>query len=491
MGRHSLPEQTVATSVDAPTLTMSEQYLPSPRRATASGALPVVSPVIMRGLRPLPTDPTAIAVTGEPRLLAGRTGDRSPAGLDHHLEIHGPLPPAQLFGRQVGLRLIELVKMAGLRGRGGAGFPTAVKMATVSDAAKAKRLPVVVANGCEGDPTSGKDGLLLHLAPHLVLDGIELAVRAVGADEAMLCVHRGDPVGEALERAIAERRDDPVAVTLVRVPARYVSSESSALTNFLTTGDARPTNGPPRPSQRGVHGRPTLVDNVETLAHLALIARHGPDWFRARGTESSPGTTLVTMGGAVCEPGVYEVDLGAPIGELLRLAGGTTGPTHGLLLGGLGGSWLPMPSAVDLGFSHEAAQSQDLRLGVASLVALPESACGVATTALLLRHLAGESAGQCGPCMFGLRAIAEDLETAAAGQMDPQLHDRLRKRLDVIPERGACAHPDGAVQLATSALEVFRRDLTNHLYGRPCGAPDTAIPSVLRELPAQDGVGWR
>jgi len=364
-------------------------------------------------------------------------------------------------------------------------------MIAVSNAGTARRPPVVVANGCESDPTSGKDSHLLHSAPHLVLDGLALAAHAVGADQAIVCLHRGDPLVEYVAAAMASRSDDPAEVRVVTVPARYVASEASALANYLTTGDARPTSSPPWPSEQGVQDRPTLVDNVETLAHLALITRHGADWFRSRGTENSPGTTLVTVGGAVCGPGVYEVDLGMPIGQLLWLAGGTPIPAQALLLGGLGGRWLSMPSAVDRVLAYEDGSPAGAGLGLASLVALPATACGLRVTATILRYLAAESAGQCGPCMFGLPAIAEDVQALAQGGMDPALADRLRRRLEVIPRRGACSHPDGAVRLAASALEVFHRDLTNHLHGRPCGALDSSTPPVLRELNPHPAQGWR
>jgi NADH:ubiquinone oxidoreductase subunit F (NADH-binding) len=146
---------------------------------------------------------------------------------------------------------------------------------------------------------------------------------------------------------------------------------------------------------------------------------------------------------------------------------------------------------VDIELSREGCVAAGTAMGLASLVALPATACGVRAAALMLRYLADESAGQCGPCMFGLPALAADLEAAAQGSMDRELGDRLRRRLETVAGRGACAHPDGAVRMATTALEVFRRDLTNHLYGRSCQAPDSAIPPVLRELTANPEGGWR
>jgi NADH:ubiquinone oxidoreductase subunit F (NADH-binding) len=486
MGRHSMASTAVDADITAPAPEQAPTGpipIPLPRQPVASsGPLPVVPPAPVEVV-PLDSVPNAA-----PRLLAGWLETGRPANLDEHLRRYGEPPRARFAGRRGAKRLVELVAEAGLRGRGGAGFPTARKMATVLSASTPRRRPVVVANGCEGDPTSGKDRLLMQAAPHLVLDGMALAAHAVGADQAILCVHRDSPLVEPMEAAIAERLYDPADVHLVTVPHRYVASEGSAVVNYLTTGEARPTSVPPLPAERGVQGRPTLVDNVETLAQLALLARYGADWFRARGTEDSPGTTLVTMDGAVRHPGVYEVDMGASAGHLLRLAGGVTEPIQALLLGGLGGSWLP--AAGDLSLGHFDCAAAGAGLGVASLLALPVCACGLSVTATILRYLADESAGQCGPCMFGLPSLAEDIAMLAAGTAGAELPERLRRRLGVIPGRGACAHPDGAVRLAASTLRVFADDVAEHLRGRPCGLPDQAAFPVLRALTSPAG-GWR
>lgn len=400
------------------------------------------------------------------RLLAGWAETGAPAGLAAHVARYGRL---DLPGR-----LITTVARSGLRGRGGGGFPTARKMKAVADG-RGRR--VVVANGCEGDPTGAKDAVLLELAPHLVLDGIVLAARAVGAAEAILCVHTGSRLAGLLTAAIGERRGDPLPIEVAEIPRRYVASEESALVNALTTGDARPTVTPPRSAERGVRGRPTLVDNVETLAHLALIARYGDEWFRRAGTSDAPGTTLVTVGGAAAEPGVFEIDTGTSVGEVLALAGGPVEPLRAVQLGGLGGRWLPFPQAAD--------RPVTVGTGVPALIALPDRACGVAETARVVRYLAEESAGQCGPCMFGLPAVADDLEILADGaDRSGAVLARLRSRLGVIPGRGACAHPDGAVRLAVSALEVFAADVARHARGLTCVgagvAPCVPLPAVYR-----------
>jgi NADH:ubiquinone oxidoreductase subunit F (NADH-binding) len=422
---------------------------------------------------------------GPVRLLHAWTQTRRPAGWADHLACHGPLPLTGRPRSRGNPALIQLVDRAGLIGRGGAGFPTARKLAAV---AAGHRVTTVVANGCESDPVSNKDQALLTLAPHLVLDGVAIAAHAVGAQQAMLCIHRGNPLTSALRAAIADRVDDPFAVQVVEVPPRYVASAATALVNFLNTGQARPTTTPPHAAQRGVHGRPTLVDNVETLAHLALIARYGAQWYRSRGTPDSPGTTLITVTGSVQRPGVYEIDYGAPLEHPLRLAGEQQ-PIQAVLLGGLAGQWLPLPAQRRLPLTEHACRTAGIRMGIAALAALPITSCGLAATAHILRYLAGESAGQCGPCMFGLPAIAQDMTAIAQGAARAADAQRLRRRLGVIPGRGACAHPDGAAGLTASALHVFARDLDAHLAGDPCPAAAAPSPLPLPEPPTTPEVG--
>ncbi len=404
--------------------------------------------------------------TGPHRLLAGWHSTGRPADHSEHLRRYGALPLAAWSSRHGRARLIDEVDAAGLRGRGGAGFPTGRKLRAV---AEGRRVPIVLANGCEGEPASGKDRVLLDLAPHLVLDGAVLAAHAVNASEVIVCVHDGDHAGERVVQAIAER-DDPIRIRAVAVPGRYVASEESALVRYLNTGDARPTTKPPRPAERGVAGRRTLVDNVETLAHLALVARFGADWFRSLGTTQTPGTLLVTVGGAVRVSGVHEIPAGSPLGAALTLAGAPTRNIPAVLVGGYGGNWLPVPAALGVPLSHEGLRAAGAVLGVPVLLALPAGACGLAQTAHLVRYLAGESAGQCGPCRFGLPALAADLEALVSNRASAAVLDQLKRRLAVIAGRGACAHPDGAVRLAASALRVFRGDLADHLVGRPCRA---------------------
>ena len=189
--------------------------------------------------------------------------------------------------------LIQAVEQAGLTGRGGAAFPVHRKLAIV---ARARGRKVIVANGAESEPASHKDALLLRAAPNLVLDGLQLAAEAIGASEAYLYLHPG--VSPEILRALNQRAAaglDWLGVTIAEAPPRFLAGQESALVNRLGGGPAVPTFVPPRVTERGLGGAPTLVQNVETLAHLALIARYGPRWFRALGTAREPGSMLATV----------------------------------------------------------------------------------------------------------------------------------------------------------------------------------------------------
>lgn len=413
-----------------------------------------------------------------------------PVGLQAHIERYGPLPLTT--GPSAAQQLIGSVERAGLTGRGGAGFPTARKMRAVAGR-PGRGGAVVVANGVESEPASGKDAMLLSQSPHLVLDGIAAAAAAVGASEAYLCVDGSHPRQAApLSAAIADRAAagmGEVPVKLVAFPGRYVASEESALVNFLNGGPAVPVYVPPRPFERGVGGRATLVNNVETLAHVALIARYGPDWFCSVGTQAAPGSTLLTISGAVRRPGVYEVALGTRLGDLVSLAGGSAEPPQAILAGGYFGRWLPLPAAVDVPVSHPGLSAAGAALGAGVLIVLPGSACGIAETARVFRYLAGQSAGQCGPCQYGLPDIAGALDHIAVRGGDERADAWMRRLLPLVQGRGACHFPDGAVALVRSALQVFAADLEHHLRSGPCAgvgrAPVLAVPGPGQREPGR------
>ncbi|MEV6019243.1 NADH-ubiquinone oxidoreductase-F iron-sulfur binding region domain-containing protein [Streptomyces sp. NPDC051997] len=406
-----------------------------------------------------------------------------------HLRRHGPPPATKVSDGPTRLSLAEAVEAAGLTGRGGAGFPTARKLRAV---AGGRGRPVVVVNAMESEPASRKDQFLIAVAPHLVLDGAVLAAAAVGANTVHVCLPRTRPdQHQQLGAAMEERRRarlDRVRIRLHALPHGYVSSESTSLVRWLNGGPALPAGNPPRTHERGVTRRPTLVHNAETLAHLALISRYGPEWFRRTGTAEEPGTTLLTVSGAVTTPGVLEAALGTSLSTVLDRAGGPTEPLGAVLLGGFGGTWLSVEH-----LRTPLTRSELAPLGAAPgagvLIALPRPACGLRETARVLGYLAAHSARQCGPCRYGLPSVAEDFATLADGRADEELLSRLRRRTGLLPGRGACGHPDGAARLAASALLAFADDVGRHLAHGAC--PAVHEPPRIPVPPATPPETWR
>jgi NADH:ubiquinone oxidoreductase subunit F (NADH-binding) len=323
--------------------------------------------------------------------------------------------------------------------------------------------------------------VLLRFVPHLVLDGVELAAQAVGADQAIVAVSEA-AAGElaVLRSALRDRGGaDRTEIRIVPVPDTFVAGEETALVNAVSGGPPKPTATPPRPFERGIGGWPTLVQNVETLAQLALIGRHGPAWFRKVGTRDEPGTALVTLSGAVRMPGVYEVPLGTPFRDLMAEAGGATQPVRSLLIGGFFGTWLDAGTASTCDLSEMSLGAAGASLGAGAVVVLPEGSCALAEVARVSRFLADESAGQCGPCVHGLDAIAQAMAALArAESFDGEL--RIRRWLDQVEGRGGCRHPDGAARFIRSAFDVFADEVALHTRGERCPGRDLGLLPVRR-----------
>jgi NADH:ubiquinone oxidoreductase subunit F (NADH-binding) len=430
-----------------------------------------------------------------PRLLAGIPGQGAMT-LEEHRAVHGDYPSVRGEGRrrerERAARLIDEIERSGLLGRGGAAFPTARKMRAV---AGSRGRAIVLANGAEGEPASLKDRVLLEALPHLVLDGGMLAAEAVGADELIVCVCASADAGvDGVARAIEERRDVLPASSFERsmklglrtVPEHYVAGQESALINHLGGGPARPLFTPPMPFEQGLRRRPTLVNNVETLAQVALIARHGAPWFRQIGTPTQPGSALVTLSGAIAHPGVYEIEHGASLSSLIDAGGGATAAVRAALIGGYAGCWIGPERLRGLALSDEHLAPHGASLGAGVVLLLSEQACPVAETARVARWLSGQSARQCGPCVHGLEALARGVEELAGGGT-PAREQRIERLASLVRRRGACGHPDGAVNLILSALDAFRGEFAGHSrHGRCelCARPEE-LPLPPRPVDAE------
>jgi NADH:ubiquinone oxidoreductase subunit F (NADH-binding) len=425
-----------------------------------------------------------------PRLLPA--AGAVPADLGAHLDRYGSLRYAGGPGR-----LVAEVAAAGLTGRGGAAFPVARKLAA---AAEAKPAVLVAGNGAEGEPASSKDRSLLWISPHLVLDGLQLAAEAAGSDTAVLYVQRNPRLHGRLAHAIAERAAagiDAARIDLVPAPDRFLAGQESALVSRLTGKPARPAYRPAPGLPRLAPGRTALVQNVETLAHLALIARYGAAWFRLAGTEAEPGSMLVTLHLADGRASVTEVPLGIGLADLLGLdaaagdAGDGTVPSAGgaaraVLVGGYHGAWLSAAEAARLPLANVALRPLGAVVGAGVVAALPADRCGLAETARVARYLALESAGQCGPCFNGLPRIAAALDHLAGPRPDQRARADLERWAGLVTGRGACHHPDGSVRFIRSALRVFAAEAGLHEQGQCTGTNPQPFLPLPAGRPASD-----
>lgn len=400
-------------------------------------------------------------------LIAGPDGD----DLDAHLDRFGIRPVTTGRGGEMLLRSID---RASLTGRGGAHFPVAVKWRAALAAGAGG---LVVANGAEGEPASAKDTALLQHRPHLVIDGLVCAAEAIGAVKAVIWLHEGaTETHRAVAQALAERRAAGFAEPIIRIvtgPDRYLTGEASAVVRALDGGPALPAFAREPAAVRGVRGLPTVVQNVETLARVALLARLGPD-------EPMPGVLVTVHGESMHGERALTVRELPPTRTVADAVLDRWGPRSTLpqavLVGGYGGNWVSWNeiAAVPLGRldgrrSISLAGQPYPSLGAGVLIALPTDACGISETAAVIDYLAESSARQCGPCLFGTRALADGWRRIADGQARRGDHAALLAVAGEVAGRGACHLPDAAVGLTRTALRVFSDDLGRHLAGSGCG----------------------
>lgn len=401
---------------------------------------------------------TEVWAIGVPRLLAG-IAEYGRLDLPTHLRAHGP--PTQR-SRET---LTAWCSAVGLLGRGGAAFPVADKLAALP----ARGIEAVVVNGSESEPGSAKDRTLLRRAPHLVLDGAVLVAAAVGARSVVVSVHDG-PAADSVVAATAERTD-PMPVRVHRSAGGFVAGEARAMLVGIAGGAALPPGRRVHATTVGLRARPSFVSNAETFAQLTVLGRLGPHLFASTGLRDEAGTTLLSVGGALGRRGVVEVPLGTPLDVVLRAADASD--TAAVLLGGYHGSW------VDAAAAQPLAVRAGTPLGAGVVLVLDSRTCPLGEVARVAHWLAGESARQCGPCVFGLPALADALDGVLRGSA--RSRELARRRAGLLPGRGACTHPDGAARFVSTALQRFGADLDAHRMPGGCGRP------VLAQLPLPGG----
>ncbi|WP_422746029.1 NADH-ubiquinone oxidoreductase-F iron-sulfur binding region domain-containing protein [Mycobacterium sp. WMMD1722] len=374
--------------------------------------------------------------------------------------------------------LLEQIDLAGLTGRGGAAFPMAVKLRTVRDNGVRTGGAFIVANGEEGEPASVKDRWLLRHRPHLVLDGLRLAGRIVGADRAYLYIsdQRAAQTASDALRETTGRFDGP-PVTVVVVDPGYVAGEESAAVRVINGGPAKPTDKPPRTFEHGVAALPTAVSNVETLAHLPYLLRHGAQTYRRVGTSTSPGTFLATVTGGGRPAALYELPYGTSFPELLDRYGISRENLRGVLMGGYFAG-LMNSEVLDTTLDHETMRRLGSGLGCGA-IALITDECPIAVAAAVMAYFDRENAGQCGSCFNGTAAMAAVTGALRDGAATAEDLTRLERWSVILRGRGACATLDAATNVAATLLRSFPQEVARHLENT-CSACASSVYSASR-----------
>src|SRR5262245_10229671 len=369
--------------------------------------------------------------------------------------------------------ILEEVAASGLRGRGGAGYPVGKKWSIAAQMEADTKY--VVCNAGEDEPGSFKDRLLLQHRPHLVLEGMILAARAISASHAYLYLNETydecfSLMTTAIDEAMAAGYMDGLRVTLHRAPTVYVAGEDSAALEVIEGKPPKPRQKPPYPATAGLFGKPTIVNNVETLANIPPIIRNGASWFRSYGTPDSPGTMICCLGDEMNLPGGYELPLGTPMRQLYdNLGGGLKSgkKLKAILPGGPSCAFLS-PDQLDVPLDPESLKQAGSTLGCGVMRFYDEDTCMVEETLHLAQFFARESCGQCPACRMETAMLSTMLERIHQGKGDAALLDQFRKVIDFNRGKGYCALVNMPGPPVLSALRMFREEFDHHLKNGRC-----------------------
>ena len=373
--------------------------------------------------------------------------------------------------------LIESVKASGLRGKGGAGFPTGVKWSFVPKDVFPK---YVVVNHDEGEPGTFKDRELAEMDPHQLIEGIVIAAWANQAEKAFIYC-RGEfalgsrrldqAIGEAYEKGFLGRgifgSKFDLDIVLHRGAGAYICGEESALLDSLEGFRGQPRLRPPFPAIKGLYGQPTVINNTETLSSLPSIVTNGAEWHKGFGTEKSPGTKVFSISGHVEKPGNYEVAYGTSLADLLELAGGMKDgrPLKAIIPGGASA---PLLTSTDVAMDFEALKEAGTMLGSGAIVFMDDTTCMVRNALVTTEFFEHESCGKCTPCREGTWWAVKVLERVEHGEGRPEDLDLLLDIADGIDGRSFCPLGDAASWALRSNVKLFREEFEQHVADGYC-----------------------
>ncbi|MCD6278075.1 MAG: SLBB domain-containing protein [Desulfurococcales archaeon] len=425
------------------------------------------------------------------RLVGRNCGIINPESIEEYVARGGYLGLVRAIKKGPD-EVIEEIKLAKLRGRGGAGFPTWIKWKTVKD--QVSDVKYVVANAEEGDPSAFSNRLLIESDPHIVIEGMIIAGYVTGANKGYVFVGAEfDLAAERLKKAVEEARkygllgDNVLGsgfsfdVEVFQDAGRYTSGEETALFEEIEGKRSSPRVRPPYPVSRGLWGKPTVVNNVETLAHAAVIMREGWDRYSTIGTEKSGGTKMVSVSGSVRRPGVYEVPVGTSVKTIIDgLAGG---PPEGVKLkaievGGPAGGFLPA-SEMNVPLDYDELPKLGVAMGSGILIAIDEHNCIVDLARQFMAFFVSESCGKCVPCRVGTREMLEILNKICCGKSSQEDLELLQELGETLKNASLCALGSGAPIPVLSTIRYFREEYLAHIIEKRC--PTGTCP-ISREV---------
>jgi NADH-quinone oxidoreductase subunit F len=369
---------------------------------------------------------------------------------------------------------------SGLRGRGGAGFPTGKKWAFTAESSEQPHY--VVLNGGEDEPGSKKDRVLMENLPHLALEGVILAAYAVGASAAYLYINaQYENASQSMADALAEAKaggywgkrilgsDFNLEILPTPAPPNYVAGEDTAALEVIEQKEPLPRQKPPFPATVGLFGKPTAVNNVETLANVSPIIARGARWYRSFGTAESPGTMIFSLGEEMKRPGVYELAFGTPLKFLIEECGGGNKdgrPLKAILPGGPSSAFLP-PEKIDVALDHDSLRAAGSSIGCGVVRLFSQGSCMVEEALQIAEFFAAESCGQCPACRMETSVLATMLKKVKQGEGGAPILEQFQKVVDFNQGKGFCNLINMPAPPIVSALRLFRSDFDFHLaHGR-------------------------
>ena len=434
------------------------------------------------------------SVPGPGRIVTGNCGVCNPEEIDDYLAMGGYAALRKALD-MLPEQVVEEVSRSGLRGRGGAGFPTGLKWGLARRAPGAPKY--AICNAEEGEPGTFKDRLLLEGDPHLVLEGLTIAGFAVGANQGFIFLrHDYHLAAERLRRAMAQAEERgflggrilgtgfAFRIEVVNSPGSYVCGEESALFSSMEGKRGNPRAKPPFPAQKGYLGQPTVVNNVETLATIPAILERGAAWYRRTGGDRSPGTKIFCLIGNVVRPGAFEAGLGLSLSDAIYRVGGGIQEGRPLKLvqvGGMSGGLLPA-DRLDVPLDFEPLAEAGGTIGTGSILAADDRQCPVDLARRSMQFFYDQSCGKCTPCREGTTRMLQILDRLAAGAGRPgdlRLLERLGR---MVKEVSLCGLGQAAPNPVLSGLRYFREEYEEHFTGRGCRAGKCGIHKECRAL---------